>query len=504
MQSSLAARPPVLSPKGSPLVVVKRDERDLLEFVSTPLGFAHTFIKWNYGEGPEALRLQPYQVAFLQCPHRYRWITKARQTGYSWVIALEATVTAHLMQDHTSIFISYNQEDSKEKIHYVKQFCEDIPLAFQKKMVRERLTEVAFASNGRQAKVSRILSNPSRAPRGKHGAVYLDELAHYQNDREVFTGSTALVLRGKDRLTGCSTPLGQRGIFYEVARPRDPKKFANYWRQEVPWWRSEFDCVNVPEAVVKAAVMTTEERVHKYGSPDLQDQLEMLGVDDFQQEFECGFIDESASFFPYDLILPNTKYDLQLPDTYELLGRPQGRYVAGVDVGRRRDLGELAIFDETIDPAGQRYLKCVFVHTFDQVPFQEQEQYLRKLLRTLPIARLSIDENGIGMQLGETLAREFVCVNPEKFSLQFKELIAHDFKILLQRRALAMPRSRKIIGQLHSIKRKVTPAGNIIFEAERTKGGEHGDLAWALMLGAQANRLPGLERTPEVTVRFFE
>ena len=55
---------------------------------------------------------------------------------------------------------------------------------------------------------------PSKPPRGKRGDAYLDELAHYVNDREVYTGSTALILRSHGQLTGCSTPLGRRGIFW--------------------------------------------------------------------------------------------------------------------------------------------------------------------------------------------------------------------------------------------------------------------------------------------------
>ena len=54
----------------------------------------------------------------------------------------------------------------------------------------------------------------SKPPRGKKGDCYLDELAHYVNDREVYTGSTALILRSRGQLTGCSTPLGRRGIFW--------------------------------------------------------------------------------------------------------------------------------------------------------------------------------------------------------------------------------------------------------------------------------------------------
>ena len=71
--------------------------------------------------------------------------------------------------------------------------------------------------NGPGKRLSRIISNPSKAPRGKKGDIYLDELAHYVNDREVYRGSSALILRSHGPLSGASTPLGRRGIFWEIA-----------------------------------------------------------------------------------------------------------------------------------------------------------------------------------------------------------------------------------------------------------------------------------------------
>ena len=69
--------------------------------------------------------------------------------------------------------------------------------------------------------------------RGKKGDVLLDELAHMANDREVYTGSTALILRSHGQLTGCSTPLGRRGIFWEIAT-EELRQYPHRTRQMVP------------------------------------------------------------------------------------------------------------------------------------------------------------------------------------------------------------------------------------------------------------------------------
>ena len=121
---------------------------------------------------------------------------------------------------HTSVFVSFSQEEAKEKILVARQVFEELPLAYQKKLIVDSKTELAFESNSAGRRVSRILSVPSKAPRGKKGDVLLDELAHIVNDREVYTGSTALILRSQGQLTGCSSPLGRRGIFWEIAAER--------------------------------------------------------------------------------------------------------------------------------------------------------------------------------------------------------------------------------------------------------------------------------------------
>jgi Terminase large subunit, T4likevirus-type, N-terminal len=854
------------------LGIVKKTEEEFAEWLGTEWGFAEGLMSYD----DEPVVLEQYQLHFLQNRSRFRWVSKSRQVGFSFLFALEALARCHLREKHTAVFVSYNLDDAKEKILVARQVHEELPLAYQKRLVVDSKTELAFESNGAAKRVSRILSHPSKAPRGKKGDVYLDELAHYVNDREVYRGSTALILRSSGQLTGCSTPLGRRGIFWEIAN-EELRKYPHHIRQVVPWWLCRFFSTDVREASKVALDLPTEERVATFGRPTIIEQYDSLPLEDFKQEFECvmpgslvltrrgavaieeieageqvlthlgryrfvvatrrtpfrgalkeirtyhsseplyvtgnhpvlavrvepcryaptvrcrpactsqcswkpaalpepafvpardlrpsdilvlpvrvpdgtaaptelrisdwftyprayrsknrlpevvplsnellvlagyylaegscsksfrrvefclhrdeasyaaeirhavrkvfgletdtrvqgngmmvgvnsvvignvfakmfgrlqherrlppdwldlpterlwhlvrafmngdgcrheasfvtticartlayqlrdifvrvglvptlrhhapkavtilgrtsrtsehfevrvhrkrtksnrgrrgwsdrryvylpirtvrdmpylggvynlqvesdesyvigshavhncTFVDESYSYYPYELILPCTSDDLTLCDEPTSVRTPLGRIVAGFDVGRTRDRSELAVFEELEG----RFL-CRMLKSFEGTPFAEQEAELRRLLGTLPVARLSIDRSGIGMNLAENLARDYPQVVGENFTNEAKERWATDFKILLQRRDVTMPRNRELVSQIHAIKRRVLPSGKVSFDAERNARG-HADKFWAVALACQKERHPDRPRTGEIGVRVI-
>jgi phage FluMu gp28-like protein len=474
------------------LGVVRRSEGDLASWLATEAGFISGLCTFD----GEPIVLDPPQLAFLQNRTRFRWVTKSRQVGFSFIMALEALARCHLRENHTSVFVSYSLDEAKERVLLARQVFEDLPLAYQKKLVVDSKTELAFESNSGHGKISRILSVPAKAPRGKRGDLYLDELAHLVNDREVYRGSTALILRGDGQLTGCSTPLGRRGIFWEIAT-EEIRKYPHHWRQEVPWWLCRFFSTDTSRAAIEAPDMTTEERVERFGKPAIVEQFDSLALEDFQQELEARFVDESYSFFPYDLILPNTTDDIVLAPDFDEVPAPQGRIVAGFDVGRTRDRSELVVFEEC-----EGRFTCRLLRSYAETPFAEQEADLRRLLEVLPVARLSIDRSGIGMNLAENLARDFPQVVPENFTNETKERWATDFKILLQRREIALPRDRDLVAQIHSIKKRVLGSGKVAFDAERSARGGHADRFWAVVLACQKERSPARGRA-EIGVRVL-
>jgi phage FluMu gp28-like protein len=474
--------------------IVKQTEEDLEAFVGTEWGFISALCR---ADGAP-ITPEPYQLAFWRNRARLRWVVKGRQVGFSFAIALEALARCHLRDGYTAVIISYNLADATEKILVARQVYEELPRAFQKKLVTDAKTELAFESNRPTRALSRIISVPSKPPRGKHGDLFLDELAHYTSDRTVYTGSTALILRSPTaQLTGCSTPLGRRGVFWEIAT-EEIRRYPGHSRQVVPWWLSRFMCRDVKRAALDAPAMATADRVAAFGRANIKEQFESLPLDNFIEEFECAFLSESDdSPFPYELILPCTSDELRLADDVADLPAPRGRLVAGFDVGRLRDKAALAVFDVV---EGRHH--CRMLRTFTNVPFDAQEGELRRLLTIAPIARLSIDQTGIGMHLAENLARDFPQVEPEWSTNPAKEIWVTDLKLLFQRRDIALPKDRKLVGEIHSIKKRVLPSGKVSYDAERTAAG-HADRFWAIALACHKERGPEPRRRAEVGVRVI-
>ena len=228
--------------------------------------------------------------------------------------------------------------------------------------------------------------------------------------------------------------------------------------------------------------MESEERGDRFDRPTFIEQFDSLPLEDFQQELECRFVDESYSFYSYDLILPNTRDGLELCDDFTDLPFPERRLVVGFDVGRSHDRSDLALFKQV----GGRYV-CRLLRSYDRVPFAEQAADLSRMLNMLPIARLSIDQSGVGMttacdrraqtgreraarvrrtglakrdrNLAENLGRACPQVVGEAFTSASKERRCTDFKILRQRRDVYLPRDRELVAQIHNSKRRFTPSG---------------------------------------------
>ena len=102
------------------LGIVKKSEREFAEWLAKEWGFLCGLCSFD----DEPLVLEPYQLSFLQNRSRFRWITKSRQVGFSFVAALEALARCHLRDGHTSVFVSFSQDEAKEKILVARQVFE--------------------------------------------------------------------------------------------------------------------------------------------------------------------------------------------------------------------------------------------------------------------------------------------------------------------------------------------------------------------------------------------
>ena len=448
---------------------------------------------------------EKYQVDLWNDDARFGIDNKGRQSGYSFSIAAEALAESMLHSRSTNVFVSYNQTECTEKIRYAKAIWEALHPKARVPITNDARTYLEF-ENG-----SRLISWPGRPPRGKGPAnIYLDELSHCQYDRDIYTAGIHFIQRG-GRLRIGSTPLGESGMFWEILTQAF-QPYPGFSRRTIPWWTIEYLCTDVPRAVVEAPHMETRDRVYEFGTEILIDIFEQKPIESFQEEMECLFLDETVAWITWDEIracqqkptetgAPEWPYWTaenveQAKAAVDELAHAVGtgnvskELFAGVDIGRTKDLTEIHILDRraTTPRTTQRMMISLRATEFAQ-----QREVLYHAMDKLPIKQCLIDSTGLGMQLAEEAHKKWPgrCKGVT-FTMQSKQQMAVTLKVAMQRVDVILIADRDLAYQIHSVKRKVTAANNIVFDVDASEK-HHADRFWAVALGVLASGIVRLK-----------
>lgn len=467
--------------------------------------FLVDFLDLPAASGVADARFEYFQLALWSDDSTFRIENKSRQIAWSWALAADFTTDA-LLNARDGIFISINLEEAKEKIRYSKAIYENLMVSGLPKVVRDSQLTIEF-DNG-----ARLSSLPSKPARGRaRSNVGLDEFAHAQRDREIYTGSLPIISKG-GRLRVGSSPLGASGVFWEVCT-ESLRKYPGYKRRATPWWEVYSFCVNVKEARKLAPTLSTFQRVEMFGNDRIKAIYANMPEEDFQQEYEAAFVDETTAWISWQEIKDAQDADLYcrmvtLKDHVddivneainELLqamreGKAEQVFAAGVDIGRTRNTSE--IFLVGLTTTGSIPLRLAI--TMDNMPFDEQLSVILLVLSRLPVAVMAIDQNGIGRNLAENAAAQYpMVVQPVDFTNATKTLWATDAKMLIQKRKTPLPPDRDLAYQIHSIKKMVTGSKNLVFDTQRNEK-HHADKFWAWALA-----LAGAYQRPVVNTQQY-
>jgi phage FluMu gp28-like protein len=440
--------------------------------------------------GYPGAKWERFQLEHLNDDSTFRIEVKSRQIAWSWLTAAEG-VADGLLNGVGSVYVSINLDEAKEKIRYAHMVIEGLPKSMRPKLLTDNRTELEF-DNG-----ARLLSLPATAPRGKAQMnVYLDEFAHVRDDTIIYTAALPMITKGNRRLRVASSPMGASGRFWEVAT-QSLRKYPGYARKSTPWWEVIAFCRDASGAYRQAPTMTTAERVARFGNERISVIYENMPEEDFRQEYETAFVDETTAWITWDEIKAVTDNGLacylakgreskidQAKQAIDDLAEAGLEFVfaAGVDIGRTRDTTELSLCGlSTLDSYPLRAMI-----TLDNCDFDSQMAVLRYALNRLNVARMLIDDTGLGMQLAETLRKEFpTVVEGLTFTNASKLLLATNSKMLIQQRRTPLPADKDIAYQIHSIKRKVTPSKNVSFDVEASAK-HHADKYWSWALALLA------------------
>lgn len=441
-------------------------------------------------------RWEYFQLAHLSDDSTFRIEDKSRQVAWSFTVAAESIAEAILYRE-SSIFVSINLDEAKEKIRYARRVYENLRLSGLPRLVRDNELSLEFSND------ARLLSLPSKPPRGKARMhVKLDEFAHVQHDREIYTAALPVISKG-GRLRVGSSPLGASGVHWEISQ-QQLRQYPGFTRKRTPWWECYSFCTNVREARKLAPSLTTAERVEMFGNDRIKAIYANMPEEDFQQEYECEFGNEATAWITWDEIKANQDKDLlclisrssreiskakQAIDSLAeaiRLKQIEAALGAGYDVGRTRNTSELFIIGKSTTSSYP--LRAAI--TLDNCEFDDQLEVISYAMIRLPIILMLIDQNGIGMNLAENAQRAFPGkVQGAEFTNPNKAVWAADAKMLAQQKKTPLPINREIAYQIHSIKKTVTPAKNIIYDTERNEK-HHADKFWAWALGLATVKRP--------------
>jgi len=433
-----------------------------------------------------------FQIEMLNNPSRFSIDVKARQIAWSFTAALDAVTDSMLHPGHPYIFVSYKREEAREKIRYVRQIIEALDIHPKSKRVRRANELMVELENG-----SRFISHPQRPVRGiPQARIYLDEMAHYREGlaRQIYLGSLPAITKGGGYMRIGSSPLGGQGLFWEIYS-QSLQAYPGFSRHHFPWWRVSAFCRAPGQAAVMAPDMLTAEPVGRFARPALQEIYQNMILEDFQQEYECAWVDEASAWIPWAMIQRNQQKELKywrasnIDQALALIeplrdgihaGKVESTLVGGLDVGRSHDRTEFIAVG--ITSTGQLPVRLMV--SLDGAAFDDQQRCFEELLNRLPFTRVLVDRNGIGAQLAENLERTGHAEGVN-FTNPSKELWAVEARIQAERGNTPLPPDRELAYQIHSIRRKLTAAKNNVFDNQRSDR-HHADMFWAWALAVYA------------------
>ena len=408
----------------------------------------------------------PYQEDWLKDPARLKIWEKSRRIGATYVQAYEDVIDASAQKDGVDVWFSSADETAAiEYIRYCQNWARLLALGAQdlgeqiveKTGLRARI--IAF-SNGKR--IYGLSSNPAGF-RSKGGKLVLDEYAFHQDPESMWRAAAPIITWGhKARVL--STYNGASGRYWQMV---EEARKGNLW---------SLHTTTIQQAVAQGLADRIGGR--KLGDKARQDfiaECRQIAGDEasFAEEYLCQPSDESHAWLSWELISACEDEQAGQPDLYQ----GQETYL-GVDIARRRDLTVFWVIEKIGDIFWTRE-----VIRMQAASFGEQDDCLADLFRRYHICRAVMDRTGIGEKPVEDAQNRYgrYLVEGVVFTAAFKHALAILGKRYFESRQLRIPPMAEIRNAHHGLRKTVTLAGNIRFDAPRSQHG-HSDEFWAHML----------------------
>jgi phage FluMu gp28-like protein len=428
----------------------------------------------------------PYQLDWLNDNSRVKIWEKSRRIGATYVQSYEDVRDIVFKKCYIPnrpvrkvYFTSADESAAREYIDYCSQWAKlyDITAKEMGYVVLDaekdiKALMIEFSNGG---KIFAMTSNPKRF-RSKGGKVVWDEAAWHEDQRAMWKALRPSAMWGYP-VRILSTHHGKQALFYQFTD--DVKSNKLDW---------SLHTVTIYDAVRQGLV----DKIlgHKTCEDERQDWLENERKDCrddeiWEEEYCCNAQDSATAWVEHELITA-CEQDNLLMTLEELMNLSEGEIYAGWDVARTNHLSVFWLVQKLGDVLYTRHIRA-----FKKTRFAIQNDFLEKIMKLPRLRRLCIDKTGIGMALEEAAREKHLSrVEGVNFSNTIKEALAIDGRTCLEDRKARLPKDELIRSSFHSIKKEVTSAGNVRFDADATDKSGHADHWWAFCLAKHAAKAP--------------
>jgi len=407
----------------------------------------------DYAETILHVKPFPYQAKLLEDDKKRIVACMGRQTGKTTTIAMKAIYFTDTNPNVTVLITSPSLRQSMIMFDRIATFVYSTP-RLRNKIVRATRTLIHF-ENG-----SRIIALPcsENLLRGYTAQMVICDEASFMPE-EVITQVIFPMLSTTDGYAiFLSTPWGKDHFFYR-AFVNPAYSVHRVKSSECPLIKREF----------------------------LEEMKANMTREAYLMEYEAEFVEALNSYFPQDLIRKCVELAQKLG--VELYGSleavfPSGDYYAGVDFGKLQDYSVVTVLRREGD-----VLKLVYLYQFPlETPYSQVIGHLVRANQKFRFRKVLVDQTGVGEPVLEELRNQGSSnVEGLKFTVETKEELLSNLKIVMEQNRLAIPYHRQLCTQINEQQYAYSKSGHLQFSHPTNS---HDDMLWSLALSAYAAREP--------------
>lgn len=391
----------------------------------------------------------PYQQKLLNDKSKRIVACMGRQTGKTTTIAAKAIHYAYTHPNTTTLIVSPSLRQSMIMFDKIQNFIQNNPL-LAKSITRKTRTIIQLTNH------SQIIALPCS-----------------QNLLRGYTAQLAIC----DEAAFIPEIVITQIIFPMLSTTNGTAIFLS-----TPWDKNHF---------FHKAFLNPKYSTHKVKSKQcplikpefLKEMQQNMTREAYLMEYEAEFTETQNSYFPQELIRKSVelaqKLNLELHTNIEQTF-PKSNYYAGVDFGKLHDFSALAV--TKIEDSS---IRLFYLHQFPlETPYTQVIGHLKRANQKFQFHKVLIDQTGVGEPILEEIRnQDLKNVKGIKFTVQTKENLLSNMKILMEQGKLAIPYHRQLCQQINEQQYTYTKTGHIQFNHPPNS---HDDMLWALALAVKA------------------